>query len=509
MATTINHTYLVLCCLLASMYVAISVPIQRSASDHSSTFCRAHTTVNQVYNIGNDVFIVQNSMSIHKFDAVSTQLDAKKKQLNQLFGKNKFQWVDTVISLAGFCEKSPLCSDETWNILNDVNIVIGNRRLSNGEKTYGYALYMNHADKKSFQQITLANASQSLSNLLTKIGMPLKDDETEASLMIGDFWPKYSDNLYYQSGLFFPERGEIIFNVYENRAPLSSRRIIRRKFSNDASNDWNTLETLDSPDFKGMFRLNGKSYTVDKKNIIREILWNKLNQIEFKNLGSIHEFVNCYNNSTLLNEGNKKLIEKADPVENLVKENVEKSTKVVSTTPTQKIIEQTSTTTAATTTTTTTTTTISSTSKLTEPEVEVFKADPHSHLVNEIDASGEIREKEEDENELGISNKNFNDPDGIDDFQSSQSDDPRSHIPTLAEASARGPFNPSDDGLIWTFSILIGVLILLTIIILIPILIIRHNARTDRMYLNKTKKPIQSSQNSEEVQLMNSSNIDK
>ncbi|OTF83698.1 hypothetical protein BLA29_011912, partial [Euroglyphus maynei] len=90
----------------------------------------------------------------------------------------------------------------------------------------------------------------------------------------------------------------------------------------------------------------------------------------------------------------------------------------------------------------------------------------------------------------------------------------------MAEASALGPLNSHDSGLIWTFAILSTMLIILVIIIIVPILIIRHRSRTNQMYLNKKKSANQSKKQknangldqsncSEAVQLMDKSIIDK
>ena len=100
--------------------------------------------------------------------------------------------MDTVISLEGFCQKSPLCSDDSWRELEHVQIAIGQRRLANNNKDYGFALYKREPATGALTLITLENASQSLLNVLAKIGLPLKNDEQESMLMSGDFWPKAS-----------------------------------------------------------------------------------------------------------------------------------------------------------------------------------------------------------------------------------------------------------------------------------------------------------------------------
>ena len=109
-----------------------------------------------------------------------------------------FQWVDTVISLKGFCQKSALCTsanhdqhEQQWNELEQLYLVIGSRKLKNG-KTYGFALYHHNETTESFQPVTLENISHSLMGVLAKIGLPMKSDEQESVLMLGEFWPKPS-----------------------------------------------------------------------------------------------------------------------------------------------------------------------------------------------------------------------------------------------------------------------------------------------------------------------------
>lgn len=115
-----------------------------------------------------------------------------------------FQWVDTAISLEGFCQKSALCTDESWREIERIYVVIGQRRLKGG-KTYGFALYDLNPENGSFKPISLADAGQSLSNKLAKIGLPLKKDEQESVLMIGDFWPKFTGKYLNGSLLFLQE----------------------------------------------------------------------------------------------------------------------------------------------------------------------------------------------------------------------------------------------------------------------------------------------------------------
>ena len=223
----------------------------------------------------------------------------------------------------------------------------------------------------------------------------------------------------------------------------------------------------------------------------------------------------CYHNSTIIKElnatGHLKEIPEADPKDNAV---VEHTTKASTTT--------TSTTTSTTTTTAAPVTTSDKPQPEEDKEFEIVPASPspterasaHPH-----NTSAKIRVHPPPEDE--------HDPNDID----QQRDDPNSsHYPQnkLAEAL---PFHTQDDGLIWTFSILVGVLILLSIIILIPILIIRkwgdsfdcssilivalnrspgHKTRSDRMYINKTNKAkLNTSNCSEEVQLMNSFQLEK
>lgn len=131
---------------------------------------------------------------------------------------------------------------------------------------------------------------------------------------------------------------------------------------------------------------------------------------------------------------------------------------------------------------TTTTTTTTEMPEMKNEDVELVKISStgkpisaHVELHNSITSSSsstsaELREQELDANIIGDENENE-----LNDIEH-QHDDPSQHLIMqrnhLAEASARGPFNPQDDGLLWTFAILAGVLIILTIIILIPILII-------------------------------------
>ena len=102
--------------------------------------------------------------------------------------------MDTVISLEGFCQKSPLCKDESWRQLESIQIAIGQRRLENGAKDYGFALYETDSANGSLKQITFETleSRQSLLNVLTKIGLPIKNDEQESMLLSGEFWPKAS-----------------------------------------------------------------------------------------------------------------------------------------------------------------------------------------------------------------------------------------------------------------------------------------------------------------------------
>ena len=89
--------------------------------------------------------------------------------------------------------------------------------------------------------------------------------------------------------MFFPEKGEILFNVYNTQNSLAPRQLYRRRFVSGLSDEWVRMD-LDQTnsagsafDFAGMFRFNGKAYAMDKSvNNVYELLWNEKDQIELK-----------------------------------------------------------------------------------------------------------------------------------------------------------------------------------------------------------------------------------
>ncbi|KAH9501120.1 hypothetical protein DERF_011987 [Dermatophagoides farinae] len=75
-----------------------SLPVSSSSSSSSSSlvlkqkpsespFCQSHANINQVYNIGNDIYLALNSRSIYRFDVKQKQLYKHKYDINELFGK--------------------------------------------------------------------------------------------------------------------------------------------------------------------------------------------------------------------------------------------------------------------------------------------------------------------------------------------------------------------------------------------------------------------------------------
>lgn len=135
-------------------------------------------------------------------------------------------------------------------------------------------------------------------------------------------------------------------------------------------------------------------------------------------------------------------------------------------------------------TTTTTTTTTTESPKHLEMEKEMEqssteKPSMHDHMDHNSITSTSAELRELSVSPSAIESKGGDEEeDELNDI-SHQHDDPNQHLRnSLAEASARGPFHPQDDGLLWTFGILIAVLVILTVIILIPILIIRKSPPT-------------------------------
>ncbi|KAH9414502.1 hypothetical protein DERP_008697 [Dermatophagoides pteronyssinus] len=78
-----------------------SLPITSSSSNSSSSssslllheksssspFCQSHSNINQVYNIGQDIYLSLNSRTIYRFNVKQKKFYQHKYDINELFGK--------------------------------------------------------------------------------------------------------------------------------------------------------------------------------------------------------------------------------------------------------------------------------------------------------------------------------------------------------------------------------------------------------------------------------------
>ncbi|KAF7495372.1 hypothetical protein SSS_01538 [Sarcoptes scabiei] len=507
-------------CFILILFTAIisitnSTPLVKK-NKSISYFCQTNTNVIQIYNIGRDIYLALNSRSIFRFDVERQQFYPNKYDLQQLFGKNQFKWVDTVISLKDLCRKFSKCPS-IGQELERLHVVIGDRILKSS-RLYGQAIYRQE-DDGSIKHLDEKLLSDSLIDALNKTGIMVNMMENEGAIMMGSFWPSsngiLSGDLYFRSGLYVPLRGEQFFSIYNTQDPGTTQRVVRKKLSL-ADEPWINMNNLliNGQFFIGMFNYNHRTFGVTKDNRVMEFVWDSNDSVQFIPKGNLRELFDCYNNATRMDQ-------------------ISQSTTTIKTIP---IITTTSVPPSTITTTITTAAKVISKNDIDiikDPGLPEIDNDERMETLKEINAIPTLPEEERKLNDLdhqrddpnnqlfksNDSSKRHRHIGGEDRFSSSSVESPR-----LIEASVHGPFDRFNYNLIATIIILAAIVMILIIIILIPILIIRHRSRNNHMSLNKQSNGKQSSfrekkshKNNgldqticpEEVQLMNSFKLDK
>ncbi|XP_054155734.1 uncharacterized protein LOC128954187 [Oppia nitens] len=310
---------------------AISV---RAATD--AAYCNPKLPIKQSLNLDRYVFMGQGlkSTGYYQFDGSGSRGSSrlwpvaggkqKKFDIDSLFGKNSFNWLDTAFSFTfpddGDCGRAGSNSDPAYcpaiRRARDLVVVIGRRHgIIDGHRAYGYMTYRvtNRGAGKTGGGLSLYPVSDTDS---TVWGLAYSGSINES------FWPQLADGSepYYHSAVFVGHRRELLLSVYDGYQ--SDNKLMSRRLLADGQwSDWSIVATTGC-NFRGMFAIGGSGsgggaggtaddvYGFTKTNDLFKFVWTTPREstgaadldtkLTFEPISKLKVFLNCYANSSSL-----------------------------------------------------------------------------------------------------------------------------------------------------------------------------------------------------------------